>query len=486
MFPAAYTYDDILLVPAYSQIQPREVVLNTRFTKRIRLNIPLVSSAMDTVTESKLAITLAQQGGLGVIHRNLSIKEQVREVRIVKRAANGVIYYPAVMSPHTTIAEAKERMVKISVSSFPIVQDNEVVGIVTNRDLRSQINPQEPVASIMTKKVITALEKTTLDEAQEIMRKQKIEKLVIVNKKNELKGLICMKDIQDTLNHPLAAKDKDGRLRVAAAIGTSEMEFERAKKLIAVDVDALVIDTAHGHHKKVISMLKRIKKSFKNIDVVAGNIATAKAATALIKAGADGVKVGIGPGSICTTRIVAGVGMPQVTAIVNVCRVAAKANIPVIADGGIKYSGDIAKALALGASTVMLGSLLAGTDEAPGETIFANGRRYKIYRGMGSLGAMQQGSKDRYNQGEIENNKLVPEGIEGGVPVRGPLAPVVNQLLGGLKSSMGYLGAGTLPAFVKNAQFVAMSNSGLRESHVHDVIITKEAPNYRIDHSLSG
>lgn len=486
MLSNAYTFDDILLVPSYSTIQPNEAIIETHFSKRIPLHIPLVSSAMDTVTESKLAITLAQQGGIGVIHRNLSQEEQVREVRIVKRAANGIIHHPAVMSPDTTIKDAQERMVEIAVSSFPIVKGNRLVGIMTNRDLRSQIKPGEPVSSIMTKKVITALEGTTLDEAQSIMRKQKIEKLIVVNKKGELRGLICMKDIQDNLNYPMAVKDRDGRLRVAAAIGTGEIDFKRAKKLVAVDVDALVIDTAHAHHKNTLNMIKRLKKTFKNIDVVAGNIATKEAAVALIKAGADAIKVGIGPGSICTTRIIAGVGVPQVTAIMEVCEIANKKNIPVIADGGIKHSGDIAKALALGASSVMIGSLFAGSDEAPGETIFFDGRRYKVYRGMGSLGAMANGSSDRYHQGGIEHSKLVPEGIEGGVPVTGPLVPVVAQLIGGLKSSMGYLGAKDLKCFTENAKFVKMSNSGLRESHVHDVIITKEASNYRIDHSLMG
>ena len=370
MFPKAYTFDDILLIPTYSEVKPTIVDLKTRFSKKIDLNIPLVSSAMDTVTESKLAICLAQQGGIGVIHRNLSIDEQVKEVRIVKRSANGIIHQPAVMSPNITIESAEKEMIKKSVSSFPIVENNKVVGIMTKRDLGSQINAKDPISSIMTKNVITALEGTTLDEAKQIMHKFKIEKLVIVNSKKELKGLICLKDIRDNFNYPHATKDKDGRLRVAAAIGTDKKEFERAEKLVSTEVDALVIDTAHGHHKDVISMLKRLKKNFERIDIVVGNVAVDKAAKILIEGGADAIKVGIGPGSICTTRMVTGVGVPQVTAILDVCKVAKELDVPVIADGGIKYSGDIAKALALGASSVMIGSLFCWHRRSTGEKPF--------------------------------------------------------------------------------------------------------------------
>ena len=483
--PLGLTFDDILLVPAYSKVEPAKAILKTRLTTRVRLNLPLISSAMDTVTESKLAIAIAQQGGIGIIHRNLSIEDQAKEVRIVKRAANGIIYHPAVLSPETKIKEAKEHMILYSVSSFPIIEKENLLGIVTNRDLRSRVGPDQPISSIMTKNVITAREGISLEQAQEIMQKNKIEKLVITNEKNELKGLICMKDIQDNMNYPDATKDKDGRLQVGAAIGTSPYDFERAKRLVNADADVLVIDTAHGHHENVIRLVERLKETYgENIGVIAGNIATGEAARALIDVGADALKVGIGPGSICTTRIVAGVGVPQATAIMEAHEVASRESIPIIADGGIKYSGDIVKALALGADAVMVGSLFAGTEEAPGETIFADGRTYKVYRGMGSLSAMKEGSKGRYNQDHVENSKLVPEGVEGGVPIRGALVNVINQLVGGIKSGLGYCGAKDIPSLTKNARFIRMSNSSLRESHVHNIIITKEAPNYTIDQGV--
>ncbi|MBN8218312.1 MAG: IMP dehydrogenase [Spirochaetes bacterium] len=479
-FREALTYDDLLLVPDDSSVVPTGVNLQTRLTRRIALQIPLISAAMDTVTESKLAIAIARVGGIGVIHRNLSIPDQVREVQIVKRSANGVIHHPATLTPDTTIRAAIQSMQELSVTSFPIVEGGKVVGILTNRDLRAEVDLDHPVSSAMTRKVITAPEGTPIEKALDLMKKNKIEKLVITDKENRLKGLICSKDILATSNYPLATKDDSGRLRVAAAMGTNPKELDRADALVKAGVDALVVDTAHGHNINVREMVRKLKKRHQ-VDVIAGNIATGAAAKALIEAGADALKVGIGPGSICTTRIVSGVGVPQATAILDVVEAARSRKIPVIADGGIKYSGDVAKALALGAATVMIGSLFAGTSESPGEVIYYQGRTYKTYRGMGSLAAMKAGGRERYGQGDVENEKLVPEGIEGGVPLKGSLVELVHQLLGGVRSAMGYCGAPNLEHFAKRAQFVRITNAGLRESHVHDVIITKEAPNYRTD-----
>lgn len=478
-FPLALTYDDILLVPNASDVHPTQVNTSTWLTKNIRINTPLVSAAMDTVTESQMAIAMAQQGGVGIIHKNLSVEEQVKEVEIVKRSANGVIHHPVTFTPDAKIKQAIDEMEEHKVTSFPILDDGKVVGILTNRDLRSEVDYEHPVSDVMTRDLITANETVSVEEAQDVMKRNKIEKLVLVNERMELKGLICMKDIQNDANFPRASKDSSGRLRVGAACGTSDAEYERAQALIKAGVDVLVVDTAHGHHTHVANIIKSLKKANPEIEIVGGNIATAEAAESLIAAGVSAVKVGIGPGSICTTRVVSGVGVPQVSAILNVYSATKKHGIPIIADGGVKYSGDVAKALALGASTVMLGSLFAGTNEAPGEIIYYQGRSYKSYRGMGSLGAMKKGSKDRYFQGGVDNNKLVPEGIEGGVPLRGPVSENISQLMGGLSSSMGYCGAADLTEYCENAQFVQITSAGFKESHVHDVIVTKEAPNYK-------
>ncbi len=475
------TFDDVLLVPARSDVLPREVDITTNLTKRIKINIPLVSSAMDTVTEADMAIAIAREGGIGIIHRAMSPERQASEVEKVKKSESGMIIDPITVSPDAPISDALELMKRYRISGVPVTVEGRLVGILTNRDLRFETNFSKKVSEVMTKdRLITAPVGTDIEKAKELLHKYRIEKLPIVDKNFNLKGLITIKDIEKRRKYPNACKDKVGRLRVGAAVGVGEDAIYRAGLLANADVDVLVIDTAHGHTKSVINTLKTLKKSF-NVDVIAGNVATAEAVTDLIKAGADAIKVGIGPGSICTTRIIAGAGVPQITAIMNCYAVAKKAGVPLIADGGIKYSGDIVKALAAGAHSVMIGGLFAGTDESPGEIVLYQGRSYKVYRGMGSLGAMQQGARDRYMQEGVEVKKLVPEGVEGRVPYKGPLSHSVNQLIGGLRSGMGYCGCKNLDALRKKARFIKITNAGLRESHVHDVIITKEAPNYRTD-----
>ena len=480
MYEEALTYDDILLEPAYSKIAPEEVSLKTNLTKAISISLPIISAAMDTVTESKLAIALALQGGLGIIHRNLSVKRQLKEVEIVKRAANGVVNNPDTLSPDAKIKDAIELMKIHFVSSFPIVENDKVVGILTNRDLRFETELAKPVSSLMTKEVVTARENTSLEEAKSLLKKYKIEKLVLVDKNKKLKGIICIKDILNNLDYPFATKDDKGRLRVGAACGSTKEEIKRVDALMESGIDVVVIDTAHGHHQNVIDMVEMIKKKYPSLQVIAGNIATQAAAKALVDVGADALKVGIGPGSICTTRIITGVGVPQVTAIKNVVTYAKKVGVPIIADGGIKFSGDIAKALGLGASCVMIGSLLAGTYEAPGENLYYKGRAFKEYRGMGSVGAMKAGHSNRYYD-KYDEQFHVPEGIEGGVPQKGSVESVIRQLIGGIKSSMIYCGVDNLKNFAKNANFIKITNAGLMESHSHNVTIMKEAPNYSLE-----
>jgi len=474
----ALTFDDVLLVPQYSEVLPKEVDLSTRLTRNITLNIPIVSAAMDTVTEARTAIALARLGGIGIIHKNMDIETQAREVEKVKKSESGVIIDPIKVYPEDSIAKAEEIMSTFRISGVPVVDKEErLVGILTNRDLRFERDYSKPVKSAMTPMpLVTAPEGITLEEAAEILHKYKIEKLPIVDRNGKLKGLITIKDIKKRQEYPNSNKDRFGRLRVGAAVGVAD-GIKRTASLVGAGVDVIVVDSAHGHSKGILKLVEEIKKRFE-VEVIAGNVATAKGTKALIEAGVDGVKVGIGPGSICTTRIVAGVGVPQISAIDECSTEANKYDIPIIADGGIKYSGDIAKALAAGASTVMIGSLLAGTEESPGETIMYQGRQYKSYRGMGSIGAMQRGSNDRYFQEGTASDKLVPEGIEGMVPYRGKVADVVHQLVGGLRASMGYLGAKDIPALWEQAEFVEITPAGLRESHVHDVTITKEAPNY--------
>ncbi len=475
----AITYDDVLLVPAKSSVIPRDVDVSTRLTKNIRLNIPLLSAAMDTVTESEMAIALAREGGIGIIHKNLSIERQAEEVDKVKRSESGMIMNPVTLTAEKTVGDVLDLMTKFSVSGIPIVADGKLVGILTNRDLRFQPNRNLKVADVMTStNLVTAPLGTTLEEAEVILQKHKIEKLPVVDKSGKLKGLITFKDIQKKKRYPNACKDKHGRLRVGAAVGVTPDTIERVEALVRAGVDVVIIDTAHGHSKGVIEMVKRVKSKF-SIDVIAGNVGTAEAVRDLIKAGADCIKIGIGPGSICTTRVVAGVGVPQVTAIMNCSAMARKFSIPVIADGGIKQTGDIAKAIAAGADSIMIGGLFAGLQESPGEKILYEGRTYKMYRGMGSVDAMKEGSKDRYFQ-DVEDDvqKLVPEGIEGRVPFKGELSATVYQMVGGLRAAMGYCGAENISAMKKKAQFMKMSDAGLRESHPHDILITKEAPNY--------
>lgn len=473
------TYDDVLLIPAYSEVLPREVNVKTQFTKNIELNIPIVSAAMDTVTESAMAIALAQDGGIGVIHKNMSVDSQANEVRKVKRAENGMIIDPVTLHSNALVSDALNMMAEYKIGGIPVVNKyNELVGIVTNRDLRFERDFNKPVNDVMTHEVITTNEFADFEKAADILQKYKIEKLPVVDKNNKLVGLITYKDIIKIKQRPNACKDKMGRLRVAAAIGISGDSLERASALVKAGVDAIVIDTAHGHTKSVVMVLKEIKASFPNIDVVVGNIATGAAALALVKAGADAVKVGIGPGSICTTRIIAGVGVPQLSAVLNVAKALKGTGVPIIADGGIRYTGDIVKALAAGGHTVMAGSLFAGVDESPGETIIYEGRKYKSYRGMGSLEAMQKGSKDRYFQDmEDDISKLVPEGITGRVAYKGTLSEVIHQIVGGLRAGMGYTGSSDISDLHK-AQFTKITAAGVAESHPHDVSITREAPNY--------
>jgi IMP dehydrogenase len=478
----AYTFDDVLIVPLKSDVLPTEVRTNTRLTNRIELNVPIVSSAMDTVTESRLAIALAQQGGIGIIHKNMAIDKQAAEVDKVKRSESGMIVDPITMSPNAKIEDAVKLMAHYKISGVPITEDGRLVGILTNRDLRFETRFHLPIREVMTKDdLVTVPVGTTLEEAQRILHKHRIEKLLVVDKNQNLKGLITVKDITKKIKYPLSAKDDQGRLRVGAAIGATGDYLERMAELVRAKADVIVVDTAHGHSSRVLDAVKEVKRKFPEIDVIAGNIATEEAARDLIKAGADGVKVGMGPGSICTTRVVSGVGMPQITAILACARATHEANIPLVADGGIKFSGDITKALAAGANTVMIGSLFAGTDESPGETILYQGRTFKSYRGMGSIGAMQAGSKDRYGQDQEAPGKLVPEGIEGRVPYKGPLSSMILQLAGGLRSGMGYCGVSNIDELQRNTRFMKITDASLRESHVHDVFITKESPNYQLD-----
>lgn len=477
------TFDDVLLLPAESSVLPKDADTSAMLTKEIGLYIPIVSSAMDTVTEARVAITMAQEGGLGIVHKNLAIEAQAMEVDKVKKSESGMIVDPITIGPKQKIFEAMDIMKKYKISGVPVTDGKKLVGILTNRDLRFEKNLYQSVSDVMTKgDLVTVPEGTTLEESKAILHKHRIEKLLVVNKKGELKGLITIKDIEKSIKYPHSCKDYLGRLRVGAAVGVGADMDERVEALVKAGVDVIAIDTAHGHSKGVIDAVSAVKKKFPSLQLIAGNIATGEAAEALIKAGADAVKVGIGPGSICTTRIVAGVGVPQITAISECAKIAAKYKVPVIADGGIKFSGDITKAIAAGANTVMVGSLFAGTDESPGETILYQGRTYKSYRGMGSIGAMAAGSSDRYFQDEVDSEiKLVPEGIEGRVPYRGPLSSSLHQLMGGLRAGMGYTGCKDIETLRQKASFVRISNAGLRESHVHDVSITKEAPNYSAD-----
>jgi len=482
--PVGLTFDDVLLVPAHSQVLPKEVDLTTQLTKTITLNIPLLSAAMDTVTESRAAIAMAREGGLGIIHKNMSPKAQATEVDQVKKSESGMIVDPITMGPDQKIYEALAVMKKYRISGVPVTQDGKLVGIMTNRDLRFETNLDQPIAAVMTKeKLVTVPPGTTLEEAKYHLHEHRIEKLLVVDDDFVLKGLITIKDIEKVRKYPNSCKDDLGRLRVGAAVGVGADLDERAAALVAAGVDLLVVDTAHGHSQGVIDTIAQLRRNYPEVQLMAGNIATGAAAQALIDVGVDAVKVGIGPGSICTTRVVAGVGVPQISAIQNVAKVTHAAGIPLIADGGVKFSGDLPKAIVAGADIIMIGSLFAGTEESPGEMILYQGRTYKSYRGMGSLGAMKKGSKDRYFQAEEQDTKLVPEGIEGRVPYRGPLSDNIHQLIGGLRSGMGYTGCRTIPELQKKGEFVRITNAGLRESHVHDVIITQEAPNYRIERS---
>ncbi len=478
------TFDDVLLIPAYSEVLPREVNLTTRFSRNITLNVPLISAAMDTVTEAPLAIAIAREGGIGVIHKNMSIAEQARQVHAVKRAENGMIYDPVTIKRGSTVGDALAIMEEYHIGGIPVVDDDKkLVGIVTNRDLRFESDHNRPVDEVMTKEnLVTTSQSTDLEEAAQILQQHKIEKLPVVDSEGHLLGLVTYKDITKAKDKPMACKDKYGRLRVAAGVGVTADSLERVAALVEAGVDAIVIDTAHGHSKGVVGVLRQVKEKYPQIDVVVGNIATGEAAKYLVENGADGVKVGIGPGSICTTRVIAGVGVPQLSAVYDVAKALEGTGVPLIADGGIRYSGDIVKALAAGAYSVMLGGMLAGVDETPGDTIIYNGRKYKAYRGMGSLEAMEKGSKDRYFQGNVTDaKKLVPEGIAARVPYKGSLYEVVYQMLGGLRSGMGYCGAKDIEA-LHHAKFTRITNAGVAESHPHDVAITSEAPNYSASH----
>ncbi len=475
------TFDDVLLEPGASDVMPTQVDVSTRFTREISLNIPLVSAAMDTVTESRLAIAMAQSGGIGVLHRNLTVEEQADQVREVKRYESGMVINPMTIHPDTTLGEVRQIKARRKISGFPVVDDNgKLVGILTNRDMRFEGRDDIPAKALMThENLVTVKEGVGQSEARDLLRRHKIERLIVVDDDYHAVGLITVKDMEKSQAHPHAAKDAQGRLLVAAASTVGDAGYERSMALVDAGVDVVVIDTAHGHNAEVANAVRRVKRESNRVQVVAGNIATYDAARALIDAGADAVKVGIGPGSICTTRIVAGVGVPQLTAIADAVRAAQGSDVPIVADGGIKYSGDLAKALAMGASVAMMGSVFAGVDEAPGEVFLYQGRSYKAYRGMGSVGAMGQGSADRYFQKDVKDAlKLVPEGIEGQVPYKGPIAPILHQMVGGLRAAMGYVGAPTLPLFRERARFIRITNAGLRESHVHDVMITREAPNY--------
>ena len=476
------TYDDVVLVPAKSAVLPSEVEVRTSLTRNIQINIPIISSAMDTVTESRLAIAMAREGGVGIIHRVLTPSDQAAEVDRVKKSESGMILDPVTILPDQTIRDAHQLMAKYRISGIPVTKQKKLVGILTNRDLRFETRLDLKVSQVMKRdKLVTAPEGTSLEKAREILHEHRIEKLPVVNKQGELKGLITIKDIEKRIKYPNACKDAHGRLRVGAAVGVGPDTEERLAQLKKAGVDLIVVDTAHGHSQAVLDTVKMVKRQHPTLEVVAGNIATAEAAKDLLRAGVDAVKVGVGPGSICTTRIVSGSGMPQLTAIADCAQVLEGSGVPIVADGGIKFSGDISKALAAGASTVMLGGLLAGTEESPGETVLYQARTYKVYRGMGSIGAMERGGGDRYGQSGRVPQKLVPEGIEGRVPYKGPLSAVIYQLVGGVKSGMGYCGCKTIPDLQKNARFIRQTVAGLRESHVHDVIITKEAPNYRMD-----
>ena len=478
----ALTFDDVSLVPAYSDVLPKDVALQTRLTRELNLNVPLISAAMDTVTEARLAIAMAQEGGIGVVHKNMSLENQAEQVRIVKKYEAGVIKDPITVNPNATISEVLDITHRHNISGVPVVDGTDLVGIVTARDLRFERHLDDPVRNIMTGKedLITVNENTSQDEVLELLHRHRIEKVLVVNDNFELRGLITVKDIQKSSDFPIAAKDSRERLLVAAAVGVGGDTEDRISALVEAAVDVIIVDTAHGHTRGVLDRVSWVKQQFPDVQVIGGNVTTGDGALALVEAGADAVKIGQGPGSICTTRMVAGVGVPQVTAVNNVAVALAKKGVPCIADGGIRFSGDVAKAIAAGASTVMIGGLFGGTEEAPGEVELFQGRSYKSYRGMGSLGAMQEGSKDRYFQMDVSADKLVPEGIEGRVPYKGPLSGVIHQLVGGLRSSMGYMGCTTVDQFRKEARFMRITNAGVRESHAHDVQITKEAPNYKL------